>query len=70
MAMKKNPPRVKLPSKWTAAKVRVNSNGKVQIAINPAKLERCVKKVAKKKGVKSAYAICKASMKRKNRRRK
>jgi hypothetical protein len=25
----------------------------------PAKLERCVKKVSRKKGVKSAWAICK-----------
>ena len=31
----------------------------------PKKLDRCVKKVSKKKGVKSAYAICKSSLKKK-----
>ena len=31
----------------------------------PAKLERCVKKVAKKKGKKSAWAICTASVMKK-----
>ena len=31
----------------------------------PPKLERCVKKVKKKKGVKSAWAICTASLKKK-----
>lgn len=30
----------------------------------PKKLERCVKKVAKKKSKKSAYAICTASLKK------
>ncbi len=28
----------------------------------PEKLERCVKKVEKKKGVKNAWAICKAAI--------
>ena len=32
----------------------------------PAKLERCVKKVKKQKGTKSAWAICKASLKKKH----
>lgn len=31
----------------------------------PKKLERCVSEVSKKKGVKSAWAICKSSMKKK-----
>ena len=31
----------------------------------PAKLERCVRKVKKQKGTKSAWAICAASMKKK-----
>ena len=31
----------------------------------PAKLERCVKQVKKKKGVNSAYAICTAALKKK-----
>ena len=29
----------------------------------PAKLERCVRKVKRKKGSKNAYAICSASLK-------
>ena len=28
----------------------------------PAKLDRCVKKVSKKKGTKSAWAICQSSV--------
>lgn len=31
----------------------------------PKKLERCVKKVSKKKGVKSAWAICQKATKQK-----
>jgi len=31
----------------------------------PAKLERCVKKVRKKKGTKNAWAICVASIRKK-----
>lgn len=37
---------------------------------NPAKLERCVKQVKGKKGVRSAYAICTAATELKTRRRK
>ena len=36
----------------------------------PAKLERCVKKVKGRKGVKNAYAICNASLGKKKRRKK
>ena len=31
----------------------------------PKKLERCVRKVRKQKGVKNPYAICRASLKKK-----
>jgi hypothetical protein len=37
---------------------------------NPAKLERCVKKVKKRKGVRSAYAVCKASISSKTKRKR
>lgn len=30
----------------------------------PKKLERCVEKVRKRKGIKNAYAICNASLRR------
>lgn len=33
----------------------------------PKKLERCVKKVSKKRGIRNAYAVCRASLKRKKR---
>jgi len=59
-----------LPRSWTPVKVRVNSKGQVQLAINPAALERCVKAVKKRKGVKSAYAVCTAAMKKNRNRRK
>ena len=36
----------------------------------PKNLERCVKKVKAKKGIKSAYGICKAALKRKKKRAK
>ena len=35
----------------------------------PAKLHRCVKKVAPKKGTKSAWAICTAAMKKAKKKR-
>lgn len=39
--------KVQLPNKWTTAKVRVNSQGKVQVKINPSKVT--VKTNTKKK---------------------
>lgn len=38
--------------------------------MSPKKLDRCVKKVKRKKGVKSAHAICNAALKRKRRGRR
>jgi len=39
MTRKKNV-KASLPKRWTAAKVRVNSSGKVQVKIAPNKLKR------------------------------
>ena len=61
---------VKFPSKWTNAQVRVNKQGKVQVKINPAKLERCVRDVKRRGGAANAYAVCQSALKRKRPRRK
>ena len=37
-------PRATIPAKWTVAKVRVNQQGKVQIAINPRSLRGTTKR--------------------------
>lgn len=55
---------VKLPAKWTAAKVRVLKNGKVQLKLNPAALgsggrfAKCVQSVESRGGAVDARAVC------------
>jgi hypothetical protein len=57
-------PRVKLPSKFTPAQVRVNDKGEVQIRMNPANLgsggrfAKCVKSVEARGGAYDPYAVC------------
>jgi len=65
-----NPRRVKLPAKWTSAKVRVNRKGEVQIAVNPGTLgtgrfAKCVKSVSSKGGAYDPRAVCAAMERRK-----
>ena len=64
MARKRNPPKIKLPAKWTPARVRVNSKGKVQVEINPSELgsggrfAKCVESVEARGGAYDARAVC------------
>lgn len=68
---KVNPKRVKLPGKWTAAKVRVDSKGRVQLKVNPAKLgsggrfAKCVRSVEARGGAYDAKAVCAAAGRKK-----
>lgn len=65
-------PKIKLPSKFTPAQVRVNSKGQVQIKINPSKLKnaggrfaKCVKSVEARGGAYDARAVCAAAGRKK-----
>jgi len=68
---KANPHRIKLPAKWTAAKIRVDDKGQVQIAVNPSKLgsggrfAKCVKSVEARGGAYDPFAVCAAAGRRK-----
>jgi hypothetical protein len=62
---------VKLPAKWTPAKVRVLKNGKVQVKINPAQLgsggrfAKCVESVEARGGAADPRAVCAAAGRKK-----
>ena len=66
-------PKIKLPTKFTNAKVRVNKRGEVQIKMNPKDLgsgrfAKCVKAVEAKGGAYDPKAVC-AAAKRKRAKR-
>jgi len=63
-------PKIKLPSTWTRAQVRVNSKGQVQLKMNPGdvgkgKFAKCVAAVESKGGAYDPKAVCAAMERRK-----
>lgn len=68
---KRKNPRVKLPSVWTKAEIRVNDKGEPQIRLNPGalgktgKFAKCVKAVELQGSAYDPRAVCAAAERRK-----